>query len=572
MKFKKKIFLSYIFLIAAFIIINAIIMGGLFSFVEKNSFKESNIFFSQNTADRINIYMREYLYKFPLKFHSKILELMTMNTSLKNIELFSVNNKLLYSYTDFFKRVKKPYISFPYYYLKNVNKKTFIKSGYFIVIVPIIEENGEHKLSIVYYYRYILFWNYFFKAILLIVLINLPLFTLLALILNKYSSKITNSVEQLAEFADKMRKKEFDEKIELRSTDEFKNLSLTMSEMAEEISKSIKREKELRKLLESVIENSPNGIIIIDENKKIIFKNTKFINQYEKNIKLLWYIFDSLDEIKTTVEKKIEDRHFLIISYEIPVNKKVVLIEDITDEIIMKEKILFAQKMESLGIFVSSFVHDIKNMIGVISGYLDIVKDTDLNGKNKPYINKMEEGLNNAENLIMNFLRFSKGTKEDLKLYPIVEVLEESLSLVSRNLDKAKVIKEIKIDKGTMIKCNKEDIIQMLINIILNAKDAVSNKDNPMIKIGIKLKKIEEHHILSPSNYVKITIEDNGIGIKKEHIGKIFEPFFSTKEKKGTGLGLFSCYLIAKKHNGIIEVDSKEGKGTVFYIYLKADE
>ncbi len=572
MRFKKKIFLSYIILILIFILMNSMIMGGLFSFFEKNSFKESNFIFSQNTADKIGMDMRHYLNRFPLKFHSKILELLEMNESLKNIEIYSINNKLIYSSSDFFKRVKKPLVQFPYLNLKNIALKKMIKKGYYLVFVPLIEENGEHLFTIVYYYRYILFLDYFLKSFFLIFLINLPIFVILAVILNKYSSRITNSVERLSEFAEKMRKKEFHKKIELSSTDEFKDLSLTMSEMAEEISKSIKRERELRELLESVIENSPNGIIIVDKNQKIIFKNSKFCNKYEKNTKLLWYIFDSLKSLNKSVEKKIGDRYFLIFSYNIPDNKRVVMINDITDEVKMREKIVFAQKMESLGVFVSSFVHDIKNMIGVISGYLDIIKDSTSNESIKHYVLNMEEGLKNTENLVNNFLKFSKGVKEEFQSHQIVNILNEALSLVKRNLSNTNLIKEINLPVETEIKGNKEDIIQMLINIILNAKDAVSVKREKEIRISLSEIYLKEHHILPRSHYIKISIADNGIGIKKENMEKIFEPFFSTKEKKGTGLGLFSCYLIAKKHQGIIEVESKKNKGSVFHIYLKANE
>ena len=547
-------------------------MGGLFSFFEKNSFKENNFVFSQNTADRIGMYMKQYLDRFPLKFHSKILELLVMDKALKNIEVYSINNKLLYSSSDFFKKDKKQFVSFSYLSLRNIVLKELIKDGYYIVFVPLIEENGEHNFTIVYYYRYILFFDYFLKSFFLIFLINLPIFTVLAIVLNKYSSKITNSVERLSEFAEKMRKKEFHKKIELSSTDEFKNLSLTMSEMADEISKSIKRERELRELLESVIENSPNGIIIVNKAQKIIFKNSKFCEKYEKNTKLLWYIFDSLNVLNKSVEKKIGDRYFLILSYDIPEHKKVVMINDISDEVKMREKIVFAQKMESLGVFVSSFVHDIKNMIGVISGYLDMIKDSNSDKSVEHYVQNMEEGLKNTENLTNNFLKFSKGVKEEFKSRKIINIIDEALSLVKRKLSNTNVIKEINLPEETMIKCNKEDIIQMLINIILNAEDAVSGKKEKRIKISVSKDNIKEHHILPPSYYIKISIADNGIGIKKEDRGKIFEPFFSTKEKKGTGLGLFSCYLIAKKHKGIIEVESEERKGSVFHIYIKSDE
>ena len=114
-----------------------------------------------------------------------------------------------------------------------------------------------------------------------------------------------------------------------------------------------------------------------------------------------------------------------------------------------------------------------------------------------------------------------------------------------------------------------------MLNLLLNAIESMPGEEGGRIAVSAENITIppENHFLLKPGKYVKVSIEDNGTGIPAEIIEKVFDPYFSTKEKnaqKGMGLGLTLCYSIIKRHNGHIRVESEPGKGTTVIIYLPA--
>ncbi len=566
MKLKEKLFLSFFFFFLVFVFLNSIIVSFLFTRNEQKTLKERYLSFTKNTVYTIDHQRKLYLEHFPLKFHSFISKLIAQEKDFRNFEILNVSFNLQYSYMDFFKKNKGVMIKIPETYIRDVSTHIIENSKFLIVVVPVFESDGSHRFTFIYYFDFFVIKKVFTKAFVLILLINIPLFILVLAFVKKRVKRITKSIENLLNFVEGKGEKDLLKNMANSGTYEIRKLSSSLSEMTQEIEKSFKREKEIRIFLESILNSSPKGIFIVDRNLKIMFKNKIFSEKYESNKKLLWRLFELFPEIKDKEEIRLNGRIYSILSYRIEGGYNVVLVDDITSEIELQHKLIIAQKMESLGFFIASIVHDIKNMVGVISGYIDVMES--LNKKDLlPYLKNMKAAIKETQNLIYNFLKFSQSNEDEKKIYLIDEIILETLELISSKLTKVELKEDIKV-KNAYCKCDREKVVQVLLNIFLNALEAIRNNEKKIIWLKIdEFLLNEDSPVLKRGKYIRISIKDNGPGISEKIKDRIFEPFFTTKEK-GTGLGLFSSYIIIQKENGFMEVNSEEGEGAEFIIYL----
>lgn len=181
-------------------------------------------------------------------------------------------------------------------------------------------------------------------------------------------------------------------------------------------------------------------------------------------------------------------------------------------------------------------------------------------------VSDSESGVERVKNIVQSLRVFARSANDDERdTYVLLDIINQVISI---SINEIKYVSKVKVDVDDAITvyCNKVQLGQVLINIIVNAAQAIKSQQNNQlgeISIGAS---IEE-------DYLCIKIKDNGPGIPEEIMNKIFEPFFTTKDVgKGTGLGLSISYdIITKKHNGLIEVDSEIDKGTTFTIKLPID-
>jgi signal transduction histidine kinase/ActR/RegA family two-component response regulator len=230
--------------------------------------------------------------------------------------------------------------------------------------------------------------------------------------------------------------------------------------------------------------------------------------------------------------------------------------------------VLKTQKLESIGVLAGGIAHDFNNLLTGVYGYLDLAKMSYENSeKMYSYIESASKSLDRAKSLTTQLLTFSKGGAPVLKTEGIKDIILEvsqfavsgSNSFCEYNI--AENLKNTRIDKN--------QISQVIENIVINAVQAMPLGG----KIVLNAENYEltyDHPVLSEGEYVRIEIMDEGTGIEEKIISKIFDPFFTTK-KTGSGLGLAASYSILIKHKGYIDVQSEIGKGTVFRIYLPAD-
>ena len=221
------------------------------------------------------------------------------------------------------------------------------------------------------------------------------------------------------------------------------------------------------------------------------------------------------------------------------------------------------QKMESIGRLSASVAHEFGNpLVGINWLLMDIHSIPDLDASKKELI---AVGLNECrkmQNLITNFQAFVQPSSDERKDYDINHILDDILLLYNKYIADKNVDIQFNSQKNLpQIRIVKDQIHQVLVNILMNALDSL-DASKRQVTITTRHK----------DNQVLAIIEDTGRGITAENLEHIFEPFFSTKpEVEGTGLGLYISYMIIKKHNGDILVESEKGIGSIFTISLPAN-
>ena len=244
------------------------------------------------------------------------------------------------------------------------------------------------------------------------------------------------------------------------------------------------------------------------------------------------------------------------------------ILEDITERRKTGEELLRAEKLESVGVLAGGIAHDFNNIMAAILVNVGLAKlYVKKEDKVLEKLNETENAILRAKDLTQQLLTFSKGGAPVMSPASIDRLLSNTLdfALSGKNVTCDCTIPDdlwnVEIDKG--------QVSQVIRNLIINAAQAMS--EGGVVRIGAENVTIEAGNglPLNEGRYIRISINDRGIGIPRDHLDKIFDPFFSTKHK-GSGLGLSTAYSIIKNHNGLITVDSDPGKGSAFYIYLPA--
>lgn len=244
------------------------------------------------------------------------------------------------------------------------------------------------------------------------------------------------------------------------------------------------------------------------------------------------------------------------------------IISDITEKRHLEKQLLQSQKMESIGTLAGGIAHDFNNMLSVLTGNISYALSI-LSKNDELYdvLSDVLQGTKQAQTLTNQLLTFAKGGEPIKKACNVNTLLEDSAKFVTSG---AKSRCDFKLaDDLWAAEIDPGQIHQVISNLVMNADQAMPN--GGIISIQTENIEIENDTILQlhAGKYIKISIEDQGIGIHEKHIPNIFEPYFTTKAK-GCGLGLATAYSIVKRHGGYITTYSELGVGTVFNIYLPA--
>jgi PAS domain S-box-containing protein len=243
-------------------------------------------------------------------------------------------------------------------------------------------------------------------------------------------------------------------------------------------------------------------------------------------------------------------------------------VRDITERKRLEEELRKAHKLESLGVLAGGIAHDFNNLLTGILGNVSLAKVViDSKDKALKRLDEAEKAVGRARDLTQQLLTFSKGGAPVKKTASMEQIVMDSASFVLRgsNVKCEFIVPQpvwsVEADEGQMN--------QVINNLVINADQSMP--EGGTIRIRIENITVGQKEIITvdEGRYVKISIEDQGVGISKEYLQKIFDPYFTTKQK-GSGLGLSSVYSIINKHDGYINVESEVGIGTTFQVYIPA--
>lgn len=246
----------------------------------------------------------------------------------------------------------------------------------------------------------------------------------------------------------------------------------------------------------------------------------------------------------------------------------VLVVRDITERKRMEEEILKTQKLESLGMLSGGIAHDFNNTLaGILVNISHAKKIVNNNDMVVELLAEAENATLGARGLTQQLLTFSKGGAPIKKIVPIGRLLKESAMFVLRG---SNILCDFSIpDDLWAVEIDQAQISQVIHNLIINAIQASTRGSTIRAEAQNFIADDKTKIRLKSGRYVRISIIDQGVGISEKNLSKIFDPFFTTK-KQGSGLGLATSYSIVKKHGGLITVESTEGAGTSFAIYLPA--
>lgn len=247
---------------------------------------------------------------------------------------------------------------------------------------------------------------------------------------------------------------------------------------------------------------------------------------------------------------------------------------DITDRKEAEEKLRQSQKMEVIGQLAGGIAHDFNNMLSGIMGATELLQTINhASPQQKELFELITNSAQRASELTQQLLTFARKDTQNLSIFNMVDTLKSVKALLEHTIDKSIQITVESSDELLTVQGDKSQLENALMNLGINARDAMPNGGE--LRFSIKKKQFfsTKHFTggfdLPPGTYVKIKIADTGQGIPPSLLLKIFEPFFTTKEQgKGTGLGLASVYGTIKSHNGAVDLKSTLGKGTVFSLYI----
>jgi two-component system sensor histidine kinase AtoS len=399
---------------------------------------------------------------------------------------------------------------------------------------------------------------------------------------------ISHNIDEIFEFADRVTILKEGHKVDteqIKDLDRFKLVKLTYSFVlsSEELKRKNQELYHFKKYNENIIKNIPIGVIILDPDDKVYLINFAALKILEleaeyrpeqsfeellKN-KALENKAEILEKVRLQEKCLLEETAFggnkiLKISV-LPFKDEdyvflgtILLVEDISRDHNLKQYMLRTEKISSIAELAAGVAHEINNPLGIVHNYLELLKMriTDPDGKNK--LEKIENEINRINKIIGSLLSFSKFNEVPMRNVDLAEIFDEVVLLLEHRI-KAKGI-EVKHEAGedrAFILGDEDKLKQLFMNLVMNGIEAVL--------VGGLIETVFTNN--PDQGFVEFAIQDNGCGIPKEILPRIYDPFFSTKvNKKNAGLGLSICQHIVESHGGLMTCQSEPGQFTRFII------
>lgn len=275
------------------------------------------------------------------------------------------------------------------------------------------------------------------------------------------------------------------------------------------------------------------------------------------------------------LEQKVQERTQQLLETNVELKKEIELRKQYEQERTKLEaQLMQLQKMETIGTLAGGIAHDFNNILTPILGYTEMaLEEVEEDNTLRFDIEQINHAAVRAKDLVQQILTFSRQMDVEKKPSDLKKIIEEVLNLVRASVPKnIKITTDLSAGCGTVL-VDATQIHQVLMNLCTNAAHAMTPEGGDLF-IGLKeveldAAKVKKFNNINPGVYANITVGDTGIGMDKQTMQRIFEPFFTKKEVGvGSGLGLAVVHGIINSYRGVITVDSAPGKGTIFEIYL----
>ena len=256
------------------------------------------------------------------------------------------------------------------------------------------------------------------------------------------------------------------------------------------------------------------------------------------------------------------------------IHNYVTIKRDVTQESRLQRQLIQSQKMEAIGTLAGGIAHDFNNILSAILGFAELALfDLPKGSHSHEDVSEVIKAGNRAKDLVRQILTFSRKTEQEFKPIDIVPLLSEALKFLRATLPSTiEICNQFDVER-TEVLCNPTMIQQILMNLCTNAAHAMKKTGGVLtvnlLETEVDVGGIDKRRELPPGPYVQLTVGDTGPGIEPGIMGRIYDPYFTTKEKgEGTGLGLSVVHGIIQSLKGAVAVESEPDKGTVFNVYL----
>ncbi len=406
-------------------------------------------------------------------------------------------------------------------------------------------------------------------------------------------NKLTAPIVNLARGVEAIAGGNYDIRMKIESRDEIGDLAEIFNKMSDSLKVQRNEIRELQQFFEKIVEHSPSAIIIGNESAEVIAMNPSAEKFLEHPITRLKDkpLFEELPAFKplkedyfkvllsgnpffhnsfSVLQEDGSEKTLRLTLYKIPLPgapAEVLQIEDISEKFELEEKLLHAKKLGTLGELLSRFTHEFNNLMTSLLGHLSMLKkETGPNHANFKRTLMIEDVALRAFNLGKDILDFSKKEKLKKESVSVVAAVETVVNLLGKTVLKRIDVQIIFADRALQVLMNKEKFLLALFNVLINAKDAIwtAQREKGLIRIAVDRIFVSREE----KNFIRTKIRDNGTGIDEKIMSKIFEPYFTTKGEKGTGLGLTSVKEIIEESAGWIEIDVEKDVSTTLTIFL----
>lgn len=326
---------------------------------------------------------------------------------------------------------------------------------------------------------------------------------------------------------------------------------------------------ESKEELRLIIDTMKNGLMVVESESNIVECNDslekiiglhreELIGRSYKSIKALEPFVD-VNNMNSVVN--IGKSYYYITKQRVASNKSMIVVEDYTEKYLNERQARQESKMVAVGQLSAGLAHEIRNPLGLIKSYSYIIEKHRINDICDHAIYVINDSVDRVNKLIENLLRFSKLSNDEIKRVSIKDVIDGIIEEEQKKIgcEEIQITASYGEDLEREAAINEEVLRMVVQNLIKNAVDSFSDLEREIRNINLSAEFKEDELLL------KIT--DNGCGIEREKLDKIFDPFFSTKDS-GTGLGLYIVSTEVENNNGKISVESEIGKGTSFDIVL----